>query len=80
VFGNAVRDSTGLVRSEEFANSQEFNTLAIALNGLVSTRVLSKLRDPISPGRRIEFVACVEVPGGAVKLPLFVTPLSATLL
>lgn len=80
VFGNAVRDGTGLIRSEEFANSQDFNTLSVALNGLVSTRVLAKLRDPIPPGRRIEFVSCVEVPGGAVKQPLFVTPLSVTLL
>lgn len=79
VFGNAVRDCTGLIRSEEFENSQDFNTLSVALNGLVTERVLSKLRDLITPGRRVEFVACVEVSGGAIKLPLFVTPLSVTL-
>jgi predicted lipoprotein len=77
IFNNAVRDSTGLIRSQNFPNSQHFNQLAAALNAIVEKRVIPSLRTAAAPGKPISFAACAELRGGAVKLPLTLIPLEA---
>jgi predicted lipoprotein len=79
IVGNAVRDAPGLLKSQDFAKSQDFNELAAQLNALVERRVLPPLRKSARPGQRIEFVACIEVPGGTVRQPLEFIPVAATL-
>ena len=61
VFGNAVRDGTGLLSSSAFPNAQEFNDISAALNDIVETRVLPELQRTASVGKRVQFVGCVEV-------------------
>jgi predicted lipoprotein len=78
VFGNAVRDATGVLNGEDFPKSQHFNELASNLNALVEKRVLPSLREAAKVGASIEFVACVEVPGGAISQPLELIPLKVT--
>jgi predicted lipoprotein len=78
VFGNAVRDAPGLLNSEDFPKSQHFNELAKELNALVESRVLPPLREAAKVGASIEFVACVEVPGGAISQSLEMIPLDVT--
>jgi predicted lipoprotein len=78
VFGNAVRDAPGLLRSEDFSKSQDFNELAAKLNALVEARVLPRLRKAAKVGAPIEFVACVEVGGGSVTQPLEMIPFSVS--
>jgi predicted lipoprotein len=79
IFNNAVRDSTGLIRSQDFPNSQHFNQLAAALNAIVEERVVPPLRIAAAPGKQIRFAACAELRGGAVKLPLTFSPLEAVI-
>jgi predicted lipoprotein len=79
IFNNAVRDSTGLIRSQDFPNSQHFNQLAAALNAIVEERVVPPLRKAAAPGKQIRFAACAELRGGAVKLPLTFIPLEAVI-
>ena len=45
VFGDAIRDGTGLLNASDYPNSQDFNDISAALNHLVETRVLPDLRD-----------------------------------
>jgi predicted lipoprotein len=80
IFNNAVRDSTGLIRSQDFPNSQHFNQLAAALNAIVEERVVPPLRKAAASGKQIGFAACAELRGGTVKLPLTLIPLEATVL
>jgi predicted lipoprotein len=61
VFGNAVRDATGLIQASSYPNAQEFNAISAALNGLVETNVLPQLQQAAKVGRRIHFAGCVEV-------------------
>ncbi|HMP07341.1 MAG TPA: DUF2291 family protein [Lacipirellulaceae bacterium] len=77
IFGNAVRDSTGLTRGEDFINSQHFNGLAGALNLLVEAAVLPALRQVDQTGQSIRFAACMELPGGKAAVPLRCIPLQA---
>jgi predicted lipoprotein len=76
VFGNALRDGTGLLNASDYPNSQDFNDLSAALNHLVETRVLPKLREQARLGVIISFAGCAEVDDESADLkPLKVTPI-----
>ncbi len=61
VFGNAVRDGTGLLNSSAYPNAQEFNDISAALNSIIETNVLPQLQQIATVGKRIQFAGCVEV-------------------
>jgi predicted lipoprotein len=78
VFGNAVRDATGLIQASSFPNAQEFNDIAAALNGLVETNVLPHVERLANRGRRLRFAGCVEVGDEDLDLkPLKLVPILA---
>jgi predicted lipoprotein len=78
VFGNAVRDGTGLLNVSDFPNSQDFNAVAEALNQLVETRVLPSLREKAKLGATIRFAGCAEIASEPADLqPLRVIPVLA---
>jgi len=60
IFGNAVRDGTGLIDSSIFPSSQEYNALSAELNRRVETEVLAPVERELSPGDRLEFVGCAQ--------------------
>jgi predicted lipoprotein len=74
VFGNTVRDASGLLNAGDFANSQHFNEVSTELNRLVETRVISKLKEQAAPGRAIEFVGCAQLSDDD-KPPVRIIPL-----
>jgi predicted lipoprotein len=81
VFGNTVRDATGLLDMDRFPNSQHFNDLSTELNRIVETRVLPRLRDRAEVGRKVRFVGCAEVSRGAARRkPLKVVPVSVEMI
>lgn len=76
VFGDAIRDGTGLLNASDYANSQDFNDISAALNHIVETRVLPKLREQAKVGAKISFVGCTEVDDESTDLkPLKVIPI-----
>lgn len=78
LFGNAIRDGTGLINVNDYANSQDFNDIAAALNRIVETRVLPDLRTQAAVAKRIHFAGCVEVDDESADLhPLRVVPVQA---
>jgi predicted lipoprotein len=80
VFGNAVRDGTGLLDSSNYPNAQEFNDLSAALNSMVETNVLPQLQRMAAVGKRIRFAGCVEVEDEERDLkPLKLVPISVSL-
>ncbi len=80
VFGNAVRDGTGLLNSSAFPNAQEFNDISAGLNQIVETRVLPELQRIAAVGQRVQFVGCVEVADEDADLkPLKLVPISVKL-
>ena len=77
IFGNTVRDATGLLDMDKFLNSQHFNDLSTALDRIVETRVLAGLRDRVEVGKKVRFVGCAEVARDAKRRrPLKVVPVS----
>ena len=76
IFGNALRDGTGLLNAGDYPNSQDFNDISTALNQIVETRVLPKLRQEAKVGARLCFIGCAEISDEASDLkPLKVIPI-----
>jgi predicted lipoprotein len=76
LFGNTIRDASGLLDASDFANSQHFNNISTELNRIVEASVITKLKEQAAPGRKIQFVGCAELADGAGEvLPLRVIPL-----
>lgn len=61
IFGNAVRDGTGLLDVNDFANSQDFNALSAEINRRIEQRVLPDLRHLATLGAPIRFLGCAEI-------------------
>lgn len=78
IFGNALRDSTGLLSPSDYPNSQDYNDISAALNHIVETSVQPKLREGAKVGAKISFVGCAEVNDESTDLkPLKVIPIQA---
>lgn len=69
LFGNALRDGTGLLDVSAFPNSQDFNAISSALNRRVETEVLPGLRAKAARGARLRFLGCAEVDDPAAWTP-----------
>ncbi len=75
LFSNAVRDGTGLLSVNDYANSQDFNAISESLNRIIEEGVLPKLRETVKVGAIISFVGCAEVNDESSDLkPLKVIP------
>jgi predicted lipoprotein len=78
IFGNTVRDGTGLLTVNDFPNSQDFNTVSSEINRHIEQQVLPALRNRAAVGATVRFVGCAEVVDeDAVLLPLRVVPFVA---
>lgn len=75
IFGNAVRDGTGLLDVNDFANSQDFNAISTEINRRIERDVLPKLRQKATVGSTIRFVGCAQITDEGTDLsPLRVVP------
>ena len=75
LFGNAVRDGTGLIGPGDYANSGDYNALSAELNNLVKSRVLPTLREKADVGSKVRFAGVAEVAADeTTPLPLNVVP------
>jgi predicted lipoprotein len=61
IFGNAVRDGSGIVNIDDFLNMTEFNNVSVELNKLVREKVVTDLRTFAKPGLNIVFAGAFEV-------------------
>jgi predicted lipoprotein len=64
LFGNTLRDATGLLDVNEFPNSQDFNAISAELNHIVESQILPALRNHAAVGRKIRFAGCLELEEG----------------
>ncbi len=67
IFGNVVRDGSGLLDVNSFPGLQEFNDLSGALNALVEKDVLPALREKAIVGATVHFAGCAEAPESAAE-------------
>lgn len=76
IFGNAVRDGTGLLDVNAFANSEEFNAIAAELNALVEASVHPSVRQLGTVGTKLRFTGIAEITSSdSDPRPLHLVPL-----
>ena len=61
IFGNAVRDATGLININEFNNTMDFNNVSAELNKIIREKVLPPFKLKAKKGNRIIFTGAVEL-------------------
>jgi predicted lipoprotein len=61
VFGNAVRDASGLLNINEFTNMNDFNSISEELNGIIRTNVLPPLKANAKKGMKVQWVGAIEL-------------------
>jgi len=78
VFGNALRDASGLFDVSDFASAQDFNAISAEINRRVEAQVLPQLEAIAEPGAAIRFAGGVELadtgqaPGSLNLVPLLI--------
>jgi len=61
IFGNAVRESSGVVNIDDFINMTDFNNVSVALNKKVKEQIIPELKAEAKVGESIEFEGAVEI-------------------
>jgi predicted lipoprotein len=61
VFGNAIRDGSGLVDIDEFLNMMDFNMVSVYLNRKAKSEVIDPFRREVQPGDVVFFSGAMEI-------------------
>jgi hypothetical protein len=61
IFGNALRDASGLVKLTDFKTNAEFNKVSEALNALIRKKVIPPLKEGLKLGDEIEVIGAVKL-------------------
>ncbi|GAA4730180.1 DUF2291 domain-containing protein [Flavisolibacter ginsenosidimutans] len=77
VFGNAIRDASGLININEFNNTMDFNNVSAEINKIIRRDVLPPFKAGAKKGDRVEFTGAVELNQVHLKLDnIEVVPIS----
>jgi predicted lipoprotein len=61
IYGNAIRDASGLVQVKDFPNTADLNGISEELNKIIRTSVLPAFKTSVKIGDKINVVAAVEL-------------------
>jgi predicted lipoprotein len=61
VFGNAIRDASGMIDINEFSNTMDFNNVSAEINKIIRTEVLPPFKSRAKEGNRLQFTGAVEL-------------------
>ncbi|MGC4102899.1 DUF2291 domain-containing protein [Ferruginibacter sp.] len=61
IYGNAIRDASGLVQVKDYPNTSDLNNISESLNKIVRTELLPSFRSTVKKGDQLNIVAAVEL-------------------
>ncbi|MBB5437778.1 putative lipoprotein [Pedobacter sp. AK017] len=61
VYGNAVRDASGLINRNEFDNTSDFNEISAGINKIIREEVLPDFKRTVKTGDHITFTGAIEM-------------------
>jgi predicted lipoprotein len=80
IFGNTVRDGSGVVDIDDFVNMTDFNNVSVAINQLVKEEVAKAILKKAGPGVSVEFAGAFEISEDNIELnAVRVIPVTAKL-
>jgi len=75
IFGNAIRDGSGLLNINDFNKIQNFNDISNEINKIVLEKVVPSFKNSLKSGDKIAFTGCVEVMDDVLDLdPILLVP------
>lgn len=81
VFGNAVRDASGLINMNEFDNTADFNEVSAGINRIIREEVLPGFKQKVKNGDSISFTGAIELNRRFLNLSdIEITPVQLTIL
>ena len=80
IFGNAVRDGSGLVDIDDFLNMMDFNMVSVHLNRRVKSEVVEPFMKEVQEGMKARFTGAAEINRLNMQIdPLKIIPLKIDL-
>ncbi|MEQ8879181.1 MAG: DUF2291 domain-containing protein [Cyclobacteriaceae bacterium] len=70
IFGNAIRDASGLIKINDFDKTSDFNGISEAINRKVREEVIPNFRQKVKEGDRIQFHGALELNKAHLHLDL----------
>ncbi|HEX6891625.1 MAG TPA: DUF2291 domain-containing protein [Chryseolinea sp.] len=61
VYGNAIRDASGLLKLNDFSNTADFNSISENINSIVRNEVLPGFVAKSKPGIGVKFAGAIEL-------------------
>lgn len=61
IFGNAVRDASGLIKITEFDNTMDLNSVSAELNAIIRKKVVPSFRAGAKVGSTVKFAGAIEL-------------------
>ena len=61
VFGNAIRDASGMININEFNNTMDFNNVSAEINKIIRNEVLPAFKKEARKGDTIQFTGAIEL-------------------
>lgn len=81
VYGNSVRDASGLIDRNEFDNTSDFNEVSAGINQIIRDEVLAGIKNKAVVGAHMEYVGAIELNSKFLNLKdIEVTPVQLTVL
>lgn len=68
IYGNAIRDASGLLDIKDFSNTTDLNNISEELNKTVRTAVLPSFKKQVKAGDKIEVTGAIEVNKEHIRL------------
>lgn len=61
IYGNEIRDASGLIDIKKFVNISDLNGISAALDKIVRTSVLPPFKKAVTPGDKLEITAAIQL-------------------
>lgn len=61
IYGNTIRDASGLVDNKEFPNTADLNAIAAEINNIIRTERIPSFRNDIQVGDTLNFIGALEI-------------------
>lgn len=68
VFGNAIRDASGLIQLNDYDRTADFNSISEAINAKIRAEVIPGFRASVKVGDRVRFQGALELNKAYLKL------------
>jgi len=68
VFGNALRDASGLIKVNDFSNTADLNNISSEVNKIIRTTILPSFKSSVKKGDKVDFAGAFELNSAHMNL------------